>query len=178
MEGFGAGLIHPLITAHHLLLLLALGMLTGQGQQGQLLKIKVPMLLFVPLSGLALFLTTRIAIPAELQLLILCAALCAALLLAASLPIAGWAFAPAFALAALALGLDSGVRVGAPTSATATTLVAIWISLNVCIVNIAFYTSLCPRHKWVQIGFRVAGSWIAAICAMVLAFALKTQFLN
>ena len=55
----------------------------------------------------------------------------------------------------------------------AKTLFGTWVSLNLWIINFSFYTSICPQRKWVQIGLRIAGSWITAISLMVLAFALK-----
>ncbi len=170
MEGFGIGLLHPLVTAHHALLLLALGALAGQQAA---VDLKWPMLLFVPVSGLALLLTTRMVVPEGLQCVILGAALVLALLLAASAPVPKVALAPSFALTAWALGLDSGVQAGAGIAATATTLVAIWVSLGLCIMNIAYYSAVIPQRQWTRIGIRIAGSWIAAICMLMLVFALR-----
>jgi hypothetical protein len=57
--------------------------------------------------------------------------------------------------------------------AVAKTLFGTWISFIVWIVDIAYYVSLLPPRKWMQIGARVAGSWIVAISFLVLAFALR-----
>jgi hypothetical protein len=86
-----------------------------------------------------------------------------------------WAALPLFAGAGLSLGLDSGVDSAASPAALAITLSATWRGLGLSLVNFAYYTSLLPQRKWVQVGVRVAGSWLAAICLLVLAFALKSR---
>ncbi len=172
MAGFGGGLIHPLITPAHLLLLLALGLWLGQQRP---LTLRLPTLAFVPGAAIGLLATTRFAIPPAWQAVLLCLALVAALLLATSTRLPSWAALPLFAGAGLLLGLDSGVDSADSPTALSITLFAIWLSLGLCLVNFAYYTSLLPQRKWVQIGVRVAGSWLAAICLLVLAFALKSN---
>ena len=172
MAGFGGGLIHPLITPAHLLLLLALGLWLGQQRP---LTLRLPGLAFVPGAAIGLLATTRFAIPPAWQTVLLCLALVAALLLATSARLPSWAALPLFAGAGLALGLDSGVDSADSPTALAITLSATWLGLGLCLVNFAYYTSLLPQRKWVQIGVRVAGSWLAAICLLVLAFAFKSS---
>ena len=172
MAGFGGGLIHPLITPAHLLLLLALGLWLGQQRP---LALRLPALVFVPSAAVGLLATTRLALPPAWQALLLCLALAAALLLAISARLPSWAALPLLAASGLTLGLDSGVDRADSATALAITLLATWLSLGLCLVNFAYYTSLLPQRKWVQIGVRVAGSWLAAICLLVLAFALKSS---
>ncbi len=174
MGKFSAGLIHPLLTPSHLLILLGLGLWLGQHRP---LQLRAPMLLFAPFSAAGLLMAGQLAIPEAWQLLLICLALGIAMLVVLSARLPAWAAQPLFAAAALAIGLDSGLDGSASVTTTAITLVATWLSLNLCIVNFAFYTSICPEHKWVQIGIRVAGSWMAAICLLLLAFSLKGKFL-
>ena len=172
MAGFGGGLIHPLITPAHLLLLLALGLWLGQQRP---LALRLPALAFVPGAAVGLLATTRLALPPAWQVLLLCLALAAALLLATAARLPSWAALPLLAGAGLALGLDSGVDSADSATALVITLLATWLGLGLCLVNFAYYTALLPQRKWVQIGVRVAGSWLAAICLLVLAFALKSS---
>ena len=173
MAGFGCGLIHPLITPTHLLLLLALGLWLGQQRP---LALRLPALVFVPGAAVGLLATTRLALPPGWQVVLLCLALAAALLLVTSARLPGWAALPLFAGAGLALGLDSGVDSADSTTALTITLLATWIGLNLCLVNFAYYTSLLPQRKWIQTGVRVAGSWLAAICLLGLAFTFRNGF--
>lgn len=169
---FAGGLIHPLITPVHLLILLGLGLWLGQHPP---LLLRTPMLLFAPFSALGLWLTTQMTVPPLWQPLLICLAFCIAFVVTLSARLAPWAFKLVPAFAALVIGLDSGLDSGASVTNTAITLIASWIALNLAVVNFAFYTSLCPPRQWIQIGIRVAGSWIAAICMLLLAFFLKGQ---
>jgi hypothetical protein len=77
-----------------------------------------------------------------------------------------------FALAALALGLDSAAESGTPIS-IAKTLLGTWTGLILVVVDVAYYLSFFTRQKWQQVGIQVAGSWITAASFMILAFALR-----
>lgn len=169
MGEFSGGLIHPLLTPSHLLILLALGLWLGQQQP---LRLRVPMAVFVLFSGAGLLLTPWIPLPVAAQPWLAGMALAVALLVVAAARLPRSVLPPLFALGALAIGLDSTVEGAAPAKA-AMTLLGTWLSVNLCILNFAYYVSLCPQRKWVQTGIRVAGSWIAAVCLLVLAFSLK-----
>ena len=169
MGEFSGGLIHPLLTPSHLLILLALGLWLGQQQP---LRLRVPMAVFVLFSGAGLLLTPWIPLPVAAQPWLAGMALAVALLVVAAARLPRSVLLPLFALGALAIGLDSTVEGAAPAKA-AMTLLGTWLSVNLCILNFAYYVSLCPQRKWVQTGIRVAGSWIAAVCLLVLAFSLK-----
>ena len=172
MGEFGGGFVHPLLTPSHLLILIGLGLWLGQQTP---LRLKMPMLMFIPFSAAGLLLTTKFPMPISWQPILICLALAGGILVAMSAKLPAWVAAPVFAAGALAIGLDSGVDAATSATAIAKTLFATWISLNLWLVNFSFYTSLCPQKKWMQIGIRVAGSWIAAISLLVLAFALKTK---
>ena len=175
MGAFSGGLVHPLITPPHLLILLGLGLWLGQQAP---LRLRTPLLIFMPFSAAGLLMTTRLVMPQAGQPLLIGMALCIALLVALTARLAAWIRVPIFAATALAIGLDSGVDGGPSAAGVAITLFATWISLGLCLVNFSYYVSLCPQRRWVQIGIRVAGSWIAAICLLVLAFALKGKSLG
>lgn len=170
MAGFGSGLIHPLVTPAHLLLLLSLALWLAQRRP---LQLRAALSTFVPASATGLALSTQIAYAAAWQPLLLCMALGVAALVLTGRRGPAWLPYPAFALAGLVVGLDSGVDAGAPALAVGVTLLATWLGLSLWLVNGAYYASLLPQRKWAQIGLRVAASWIAAICLLVLAFAIK-----
>lgn len=167
---FGSGVLHPLTTPAHLLLLLALGLWLGQARP---LRLREPAGVFAAFAAGGLLLTTT-GLPAGVPLPVLIA-----LVLAVGAAVV-WAGPPPLAArlavcgaAALALGLDSGVDANLPGLAVAKTLFATWVSLVLCVVNVAFYISLLPPSKGVQTGLRVVGSWIVAIAFLMLAFALR-----
>ena len=76
LEGFGGGVVHPLMTPAHLLLLIALGLLAGQQTP---LDLKTPFAVFVPCLSLALLLTTTGPITMVYQPVLIGLALCAAI---------------------------------------------------------------------------------------------------
>ncbi len=170
MGAFSGGLVHPLLTPAHLLALLSLGLWLGQQQP---LRLRAPLLAFLPFAAAGLLATTRFAVPSAAQAVLTGLALCVAILVAAAARAPRWIVTPIFALAGLALGLDSGVDGGPGTADAAITLCATGISLSLCFVNFAYYVSLIPPRTWTRVGIRVAGSWIAAICLLVLAFSLS-----
>jgi hydrogenase/urease accessory protein HupE len=172
IEGIGdflAGLVHPLTTPSHILVLLALGLLLGQQSP---LKLKWPMLVFVSASALALVLTTAGFIAKVYPPVLLAIALCAATFVALEKSLPPLASHVLFAVAAMAIGLDSRVE-STSTATVIKTLTGTWISLAVLLADIAIYASFCTKKNWMKVGVRVAGSWIIAITLMVLAFALR-----
>jgi hydrogenase/urease accessory protein HupE len=170
MNSFYAGLLHPLLTLTHLLVLLGLGIWLGQHPP---LRLKTPITVFALGAAAALLLTTRVAVPPAIAYGVVAAALGCGMLVAGSARLPALLRWATVAVAAIAVALDSGVE-AAPTSVSvALTLLGTWISTTVLLANIAFYAALCPRRQWVQIALRIAGSWIAAASMLVLAFALK-----
>lgn len=130
------------------------------------------MLVFAPLSAVALLLTLTGFITGVYQPILICIALCAATLVALEKPLSPWAASLMFAAAALAIGLDSGVENGT-IKVVLKTLLGTWICLLVVILVLAYYVSLCAEKKWLKVGIRVVGSWIIAISLLVLAFSFR-----
>ena len=171
MSSFMTGALHPLMTPAHVIILLALGLAVGQHVP---LRLGKPLQVFATFSaiGLALTATGRIA------------GVHPAFLSAVAFAIGGWVALGRelpmlvrgllIGAGALAIGLDSGVETGG-TMTIIGTLAGTWVGLLVYLVNFAFYTSLAAEKKkqWLQIGIRVAGSWILAISLLMLAFALR-----
>jgi urease accessory protein len=163
------GMLHPLTTPAHVLLLLALGLLAGQQSP---LNLKTPMVTFLPVSAFALLLTTTHVITGVYPPVLIAIALCAGILVALEARLPRLALIALFAAAAVAIGLDSAVETGS-TAAVLKRLFGTWISLGLIVFNLAYYVSLWAKQKWQKIGVRVVGSWLIAITFLVLAFSLK-----
>ncbi|HEV2693958.1 MAG TPA: HupE/UreJ family protein [Verrucomicrobiae bacterium] len=166
---FFGGVLHPLTTPIHVLVLLGLGLLAGQRSP---LNLKVPLAVFIPVSALALLLTTTGLVKTVYPPLLIGIALVAGVLVALEKPLPTVITAVVFALAALALGLDSAVESGTPPSIVKT-LLGTWVGLVLAVADIAYYLSFFTKQKWQQVGIRVAGSWVTAASFMILAFALR-----
>lgn len=171
MGAFAGGLLHPLETPSHLLILLGLGFRLGQHPPFHLRKF---LSIFAPVAAVALLTTVienSISVP---QPLLMCIALCVGTLISSGIATPAWVNHSLLVIGALAIGLDSGVN-GAPVIIVAKALFATWICLLVIVGYIAFYVSLLPPRKWLQIGVRILGSWIVAISFLTLAFYLKKR---
>ena len=166
---FYSGLFHPLTSPAHVLLIVALGLLAGRRRPFQL---KAPMAVFIALSGTALFVATTCGIKAVHPALTIGVALCAGILLALDKNLATLPVCVLFAVAAIAMGLDSAVEASSRTS-MAKTLLGNWISLVVLVCDVAIYVSLGGEAKWLKIALRIAGSWIIAISLLVLALSFR-----
>ena len=152
-----SGVLHPLTTPEHVLVLLGLGLLLGQHS---LLNLKTALTVFVPASALDQ------AGGGQGQ------ALTTGALVALAKSPGIWVCRGLFALAALALGLDSAVESGIALVITKT-LLGTWTGLILAVADVAYYASLFNQRQWQQVGLRVAGSWITAASFMILAFALR-----
>lgn len=163
------GMLHPLLSPAHVLIILGLGFMAGRGRIAEL---KMPMTVFAPLSAIALLLTTTGWIKAVHPSILICIALAPAAFLALEKTPPPAVLAALFGVGALALGMDSMVEGGGP-SAVAKMLLGNWLSLNVLVADIAIYVSLAGEAKWLKIALRIAGSWIIAISLLVLAFSFR-----
>jgi hydrogenase/urease accessory protein HupE len=170
-NALGNGIMHPLSTPAHLLVLLALGLLLGQRVP---LRVGPVVKVFAPVAAVALLLTMTGRIPTLPQPLFIAIALVAATAVALAARLPAPALAALLAIAAIAIGLDSTVE-GASAGFTLVSLAGTWACLVVLLLNLAYYLSLAAekRVKWIDIALRVAGSWIIAISLLVLAFALR-----
>jgi len=171
MGDFISGVLHPWMTPTHLLILIALGLWLGQHVP---LRVGLPLKLFVPVSAVALALTTRHWMAAVPPPVLIAIALVAGAIVALEVRLPNYAAAVLLAVAAAAIGLDSGLETGTPF-AVFKTLLGTWVSLGIGLVNVGYYVSLATerKKKWISIGVRVAGSWIVAVSLMMLAFAWR-----
>ncbi len=169
MGEFVGGLVHPLVTPSHVLILLALGLMLGQHAP---LKLKMPLLVFAPLSAVAMILSTTASGLVVPQPLLAGVALGAAGLVALGKAVPRVLTAVLLAAAAVAMGIDSAAERG-PVAAVIKTLLGTWLCLVVVVFDLAFYVSRCTNTPWMKIGIRVIGSWIIAISLLVLAFSLR-----
>ena len=169
MGAFAGGLLHPVEVPSHLLILLGTGLRLGQHPP---FRLWIFLAIFAPAAAAALLTTVMeksISIP---QPFLMCIALCVGALISSGITTPAWFNHSLLVVAAIAIGLDSGIS-GVPAMVVAKVLFATWVCLLVIIGYIAFYVSLLPPYKWLQIGVRILGSWIVAISFLVLAFYLK-----
>lgn len=162
------GAAHPLMTPAHLLILLGLGLWVGQHST---MNLKPFVMVYVPLTGVALALTLTGFIAGVYQPILICLALCVATLVVLEKSIPPVAAGVLFAVAALALGFDSAVE-GGITTALLKSLLGTWSCLVVAVFTLSYYISLCTK-MWMRVGIRVLGSWIIAISLLVLAFSFR-----
>ena len=160
---FAGGLLHPIFTPAHDLLLLSLGLLIGQRRPLELAK---PVAALAGSAALGLCFA-----PGVPQAALICLALVVAGLVAVGLRWPLWALVGAAGGAGLLIGLDSSPDLTG--FAAFKMLAGVWVSLILCTVNIAFYASLLPPVRWAEIAVRVVGSWVVAIAVLMLAFALR-----
>ena len=169
MGDFIGGVLHPVVTPSHFLLLLGLGLLAGRRSPPPM---KLSMGLFLPLSALALASTAAGWVkgvhPTLLHGLIL---VTGAVLALDKLPTPSGA-AVVFGMAALVLGFDSGVETGASGSVLKT-LLGTWLSLAVLSYDAAILAALAAGRRWWPVARRITGAWLVAIALMMLAFALR-----
>jgi hydrogenase/urease accessory protein HupE len=174
MNAFYAGLLHPFQNLAHMLLLLGLGIWLGQSRP---FKIAMPVLACAVGAVLGLLLTTALAGQARVSALnpawLIGGSLCVGLLIALSIDWSSWLHVASVGMASLAVAADSGVTGMPPLGTLASMLVGTWITIVVLVANVAYYVSICPTAKWVQIAMRILGSWLAAVSVLVLAFYLK-----
>jgi urease accessory protein len=166
----GNGMLHPLITPAHALILLGLGLLLGQPVP---LDLKSRMKFLAGLSAVALMLAGAGVFPNGVQppLLVAIALVIGALVALERKPHRHATLA-LIALAAFGIGLDSGTE-PAPLFKVTKTLLGTWICVNVVVAYVAICASHGAEKPWVKVGVRVLGSWILAISLLVLAFSLR-----
>ena len=167
---YASGFLHPLTTPLHLLVLLALGIWLGQRTP---LRIKYPAAVFAMVAAGGLWLTMIAKVSGVYPPLLIVIGLCVGACVAINVSGPPWLKIAVCGVAALLLGLDSGVEAGSGITSPTKVLTATWASLMLCLINGAFYVSLLPTVRWVQTGLQVVGSWIVAICFLLLAFALR-----
>ena len=160
---------HPLVVPAHLLVLLGLALWIGQHEAKNL---KPFVMVFAPLTGVALGITLTGIITEVPQPFLICVALAIATLVVLERAIPRIAAYLLFGVAALAFGFDSGVE-GALSKEVLKALFGIWTCFVIAVLSLSYYVSLCTKWNWTRIGIRVLGSWIIAISLLMLAFSLR-----
>ena len=169
-DEFYSGLLHPVLTPSHILLVLGLGLLASQQEKP---TSRAGILTFIGVVTMTLaFTATKLISGGVYQSVLLALALCVAALVALEKKVPKLVCQLLFAASALAIGLDSAVENGT-TAVIIKMLVGTWLSLMLLVFNIAEYGRMAGRRHWLKVGVRVLGSWIIAISLLVLAFALK-----
>jgi len=168
--GFLSGALHPFVATEHLVLLLGLGLLSGQlpPERRGLGFAAVGLGL---LAGLAAGRATGLPAGVIAVAILASACLLGGLVALAPRPL-GWAVAPVLAaLAGLGVGLDTDLAApGAPASlGRAAGVVA---GAYLIVLDAAALAAWAARPLF-AIGVRVAGSWIAAIAFLLLALAIS-----
>lgn len=166
---FVNGVAHPLYSPAHLLILLGLGLMIGQRAP---LTLKLPVLVFVPVSAVALLLTMTGLVARVYPPVLLSLALGVGALVALEKPVPAAVTGALLALAASTIGLDSMVE-SPDKIVVLKTLAGTWTCQIIVVIALAYYVSLGLKWKWLQVGVRVLGSWIVAIALLVLAFSLR-----
>ena len=169
MGEFIGGLLHPVVTPSHLLVIIGLGMLAGRTSPPPM---KRPMACFIPLTALALALTCTSWVKAVHPVLLHGIGLILGALIASGKSPATAVTCGLFALAALALGFDSGPEVNG-VAARVKALLGTGLGLIVLVYDVAIYVSLGAHTNWLKIALRILGAWMVAISVLMLAFALR-----
>lgn len=166
IDGFYAGVLHPLTALEHLLTFAALGLMAGQ--QGE--RMAPALLVFALMVMLGAAVALRIPALPYVALLNI-----ASIVVLGALVAAAWRL-PLIVLyvIALLLGLSHGYANGAELAGDlkprlfiaglglAALIVPAWLMLAVEFI-------LRQKYPWMHIAVRVAGSWITAIGILVLA---------
>ena len=163
---FYAGMLHPLTTVEHVLPLAALGLLAGQQQRSTTLRI-LPAVPAALIAGAALALA--LPAPPGLQAVTVGSMVALGLLvaLAAALPMPLAVFAAV--LPAAAIGWANAAELGGQVAAVRFVPGVALAGLLVVIYGAGCVRGL--RAPWMRMGFRVLGSWIAALG--VITFGLQ-----
>ncbi|MEO8614143.1 MAG: HupE/UreJ family protein [Luteolibacter sp.] len=165
----GSGALHPLMTPAHVLILLGLGLMLGQRVP---LDLKTPLQVLAPASAIALLATTTGKIAGVYPPILIGTAMGIAVLVALEMKIPALVCRVICAIAAVGIGLDSGLETGTAI-VVGKTLAGTWISMNIAAAYIAICASHGAEKPWAKTGIRVIGSWIIAISLLVLAFSLR-----
>lgn len=164
LGGFRGGLLHPVLVPAHALSLLALGLLIGQQRRRARL---ILLAAFVAALAVATVLIVRAFAPTDTETAVLASGAVAGLLVAAGRPLPLPMSGLPVLLGGAALQLDSVPAVPS-IGETLASLAGTALTATLLMVLVAGNT-MEPKRAWLQVGVRVAGSWIAAAIALVLA---------
>lgn len=165
LQAFADGLLNPLTTPAHVLVLLALALLFARQPQRCVVLLVFALALAAGFVAIVLAVETT---PARTMLLAVAVALGVMIAAAWAPKLLAWLFA---AIAGAALALDSPPQAVTITEAYATlggTAVGACAML-VLVAAIAGHVNA----DWQRLGIRILGSWIAASAILVLAVQLR-----
>lgn len=164
---FYEGVIHPLTVTHHVLTLLAMGLLAGRQLESQLDR--------ALLTGLACVAVGTLFAPQVEQSYILPVMLTLSLVAALSVIInraaSQWFAIPVIAVGCFILGLDTPVDPNAPFG----NQTAIWAGVLLGASAPLIYPALITRNAktgWQLVAVRIAASWLSAVALVVLVLKL------
>jgi hydrogenase/urease accessory protein HupE len=168
-EGFYVGLLHPLSTPGQLFALLAVGLMLGHRFPE---RFAMPWLVFALALLLGILLgQTGLKLGHKETLLLSTAATAAAL--SALIPSGFWlAFVLLSGAAGALIGLLSTPDAGTLRD-TLFTLAGSFVGANLALLYLSGGTGMLLDRfpqRWVHLGLRIAGAWIAAISLMMAAF--------
>lgn len=164
---FYEGVVHPLTVTHHILTLLAMGLLAGRQQESQLDR--------ALLTGLACVAVGTLVAPQVEQTYVLPVMLTLSLVAALSVIInkaaSHWFAIPVIAVACFILGLDTPVDPNVQFRNQA----AIWAGVLLGASAPLIYPALITRNAktgWQLVAVRIAASWLSAVALVVLVLKL------
>ncbi|MFK7963466.1 MAG: HupE/UreJ family protein [Burkholderiaceae bacterium] len=164
---FFYGALHPLTVTHHLLVLLAMGLLAGRQHQNHVDKALIIGLACIAI-GLVLAPQSVIAFALVLMLAL---SLLASFLVVINKAAASWLALPIVGVACLVLGLDSPADPNQPFAHRLASQAGTWLGASAPII----YLSLLARNAtkpWQTIAVRIGASWLSAVAMVVLVLKL------
>lgn len=166
---FYAGVLHPLTSPEHIMLLLALGLLAGQNQRR---RCSFLIALF-PAAVLAGALAVQYwPAPQNMFVINVCTVIAAGSLVAAGRPLPRIALGLFAAFAGVTFGMANGSALEGNMLPAAFFAGIVVVAFLVLAYLMALGDALLRlRQGWISIGLRVAGSWTIAIGVLVLSLA-------
>jgi hydrogenase/urease accessory protein HupE len=165
LNGFVAGLVHPLSITAHVTALIGLGLMVGQQSRRRATLLAFAIGLMAGLAALAAAIGETRA-----PLVLLSGAALAGLAAAVGWPIPSILGAPLALIVGAAIGLDSPPRAASIAAANAA-LAGTALAAFAAVALIAAVAARL-RRGWPRIGVRVLGSWIAAAAILVVTLQL------
>jgi urease accessory protein len=168
--GFPGGLLHPLLVPAHVLVLIALGLMTGSFAA----RTQIYLLVGFAAAAVGAFTLITMAYSAtQAGILVLCLSAAIGLLLAANIALPAAAATVVAAAVSGSLIFDSVPPV-LSVAETVTSLAGTAASALVLVEATALLSRALPQRIR-PIAIRIAGSWIAASAIMVLALGMASQ---
>ncbi|MFT3991348.1 MAG: hypothetical protein QM680_08045 [Luteolibacter sp.] len=165
----GSGIMHPLMTPPHALILLTLALCLSQRQPFDIGK---PMLVFSSVSAVALLLTIPGFFEEVSPVILIGIALGIAIIVAVGKPTPAWSGWVLCGVAAAGIGLDSKADSGS-WAEILKTLLGTWLAMNGVVAYLAAVCAHSGEKLWSRTAVRIAAAWIIAICVMMLAFSFR-----